>query len=294
VRLVPGNADAWARMPSRWYRRGARSEPEALLLGRRDGKADRTDGQRPNRPAEGPVPVVTVSGVPGGEAAMDVGGRSDVGLVRQRNEDALLVDQQRRVFAVADGLGGHPAGDVASRIAIETIRGELAAVPHDAEVEKALAEALHRAHDAVWHDAEQDRSHRGMGTTAVLAHLSAAEDTAWVAHVGDSRAYLSRDGQVDQLTRDHTSGGLYFRGHITQALGSPGGVAPDTGRVELRPGDRLLLCTDGLTDMLTDPEIAGILDQGAGAEETCDRLVGAAKQRGGTDNVTVIVVAAGG
>jgi PPM family protein phosphatase len=138
-------------------------------------------------------------------------------------------------------------------------------------------------------DADIDRSRYGMGTTAVVAYVEPDERTAWIAHVGDSRAYLCRDGRLRQVTDDHTTGGILGRGQITQALGSAHGIDPDHVNVDLLEGDRLLLCTDGLTDMLDDGDIAEILGDDLAANETCDQLVEAALARGGSDNITVVI-----
>lgn len=219
---------------------------------------------------------------------MEVAGATHVGRVRERNEDAYHVDADHRVLIVADGLGGHPAGDVASRIAVERLAAELSR--NGSDHAERLVSALHTANDSIVADADTDRSRYGMGTTAVIAYLEPDERTAWIAHVGDSRAYLCRDGRLRQVTDDHTTGGVFGRGQITQALGSANGIDPDHVNVELSGGDRLLLCTDGLTDMLDDGDIAAVLGDDLATQDTCDLLIEAALARGGVDNITVIVV----
>jgi serine/threonine protein phosphatase PrpC len=210
--------------------------------------------------------------------------RTEVGLVRDHNEDDLLVDEEHRLFIVADGLGGHVAGEVASRTAVRA--AHTAVVESMAEdPARALPEALHIAHEAVIEDAVADPGRRGMGTTAVLAQLSPDDQQLWVAHVGDSRAYLLRSGQLHRLTTDHRVGG----GSLTQALGTSDEIVPDVSRVDLEPGDRVLLCTDGLTDMIGDDDIAGHLPSGE-PEQGCDRLVDAAMARGGVDNITLVLI----
>lgn len=223
---------------------------------------------------------------------MKVGSASDVGLVRTRNEDDLLAAEDRRMFLVADGLGGHPAGDVASRIAVETIDRELTLETISGETDRAqlLADALHRAHDAIVEDVSRSPERAGMGTTAVLALVGEGADEAWVAHVGDSRAYLARDGQLHQVTDDHRSGGLLGGGRITQALGTSDDIDPDIAHLELEPGDRLMLCTDGLSDMVDDGRVEEITTGVDAPQTACDDLVTAAKEAGGADNITVIVV----
>jgi len=224
---------------------------------------------------------------------VQVAARTEVGLVRGRNEDDLLVDEERRLFMVADGLGGHPGGDVASGLAVRAAHTAATDRPlrDDAEPGAALGAALRAAHDAVLEGAAQDVSLRGMGTTAVLAYLSQDDRRVWVAHVGDSRAYLFRTGDLRQLTTDHSIGGRL--GGLAQALGTSGAVAPDIVDVDLEPGDRILLCTDGLTDMVDDGGIAARLGSDELPRRITDLLVEDALTNGGIDNITVIVIEAG-
>lgn len=224
---------------------------------------------------------------------VQVAARTDVGLVRRRNEDSLFVDEQRRVFAVADGLGGHPAGHLASGLAVDTIGSTLSSKPLDEtdDVGGVLSETLQAAHQAVLEGGQADPSRRGMGTTAVLAHVSKDERELWIAHVGDSRAYLMRSGELRQVTTDHTSGGWMGGRNITQALGTWGSVTPEVVHHDLQQGDRILLCTDGLTDMVHAAQIARLLGSEEHAERLCNQLVEEAIAEGGRDNVTVVVVA---
>jgi protein phosphatase len=214
---------------------------------------------------------------------MQVGFRSETGHVRKRNEDALLVDAGGRVFAVADGMGGHPAGDVASAVAIARLRDFFQAYD-GSDPAGTVVSALEEAHAAVLAEAEAEPDRRGMGSTAVVALM--ADEAAWVAHVGDSRCYLlaGADG-LRQVTDDHGAGG-----YLTQALGLDRGIRPDVVSVPLAAGGRLLLCTDGLTNMVDDREIAAILRAGDDAQAASDALTAAALDAGGVDNVTVIVI----
>jgi len=184
---------------------------------------------------------------------------------------------------VADGLGGHPCGDLASQTAVASLRDAVAAgPPQDADTAEWLTSALLVAHRAVLAQAGDDPDRQGMATTVVLAAVT--DGGATIAHVGDSRAYLLADGALQPLTRDHGMGG-----YITQALGLDRLVAPDLVHLDLAPGDRLLLCTDGLTNMVDDNRIALLLGQGDVRQAT-DALVDTALANGGIDNVTVIVV----
>lgn len=210
---------------------------------------------------------------------VQVAARTEVGHVRVRNEDSLLVVREHGVLAVCDGLGGHPAGDVASEVAAESLRASAADAARSAE---GLLAAVHEAHDAVVAAAAEHPERTGMATTVVVATLG--DGSARVAHVGDSRAYLlDTHGTLTQVTRDHGMGG-----YITQALGLDRGVEPDVVELSTPPGSRLLICSDGLSNMLDSEAIATLLGSGD-AEKACDGLVGEALDRGGIDNVTVVV-----
>lgn len=216
---------------------------------------------------------------------MQVASRTEVGYVRRRNEDSLLVEESIGVVAVADGLGGHPCGDLASQTAVASLRDSLAGGLDDgADTGEWLTRALLVAHRAVLAEAGDDPDREGMATTVVLAVVD--DGRATIAHVGDSRAYLLADGALQALTRDHGIGG-----YITQALGLDRVVDPDVAHFDLSAGDRLVLCTDGLTNMVDDKGIALLLGKGDPTEAT-DALVEAALANGGIDNVTVIVVQA--
>jgi serine/threonine protein phosphatase PrpC len=237
-------------------------------------------------------------------------GLTDVGRRREKNEDAYLVDTAMRIYAVADGMGGHAAGEIASRLAVDAIEDSMrrggwnpdAASAEDASrlLEASILEANRRICDSIqFHD-----EHRGMGTTLVA--LLEVPGKAVLAHVGDSRAYLVRGGKLLRLTSDHSwvneqvKLGLLsdddaqrhpMRNIVTRALGSRSEVAMDLVVEEMLPGDVFLLCSDGLNTMLTDAEIRTLLERIAGKPEAaCRALVDAANARGGEDNVTVIVV----
>jgi len=224
-------------------------------------------------------------------------GDSHVGKVRSVNEDAFLLAPP--LFAVADGLGGHQAGEVASSLAIDTL---LEAAPRSGDL-KALGRAVRQANTAVIDAAASGRGRSGMGTTLTAAMVEGTRLT--VAHVGDSRAYLLHLGTLEQLTEDHSmvadlvrqgritaeeSRSHPNRSVITRALGSDPNMMPDTFEAEAAPGDRLLLTTDGLTSMVRDEDIEHVLATAATPSAAVRELVDSALEAGGQDNVTVVVV----
>ena len=240
---------------------------------------------------------------------------TDVGPVRETNEDALLVDVEGGLFVVADGMGGHAAGEVASAIAVETVREVLldqadidetvlaASVddPDDA-VRERLRYAMNQASLAIRREVDVHPAYAGMGTTLVVAVIE--QDILHLAHVGDSRAYLVRDGRLMRLTRDHTvvqqevdAGRLTpelarivpHKNILTKSVGFHGPVDPDTSTRHLEDGDLVLLCSDGCTDPLDDPEILALCAK-THPEDLPQVLVDESIRRGGEDNITVVVV----
>jgi PPM family protein phosphatase len=224
-------------------------------------------------------------------------GMSDVGRQRSANEDSLVLSPP--FFAVADGMGGAKAGEVASALAAETLQG----ASEDGEAAEAqLARLLREANRRIYELAVSDDAHRGMGTTLTAAKVTG--DEVSVGHVGDSRAYLLRDGELEQITRDHSlvaelerSGQITAeaaehhpqRSIITRALGPEPDVDVDTYTVTGRSGDVFLLCSDGLTSMVTDSEVASLLRSAERLEDAAESLVRAANQSGGKDNITVVL-----
>lgn len=228
-----------------------------------------------------------------------VGARTDVGRVRQGNEDNYLSSMP--LFGVADGMGGHLAGEVASETAIEAIRA--AAAGDDAPTADRLREYVGEANSAVWAKAQDDPDLRGMGTTCTLLSLDGTQ--VHLAHVGDSRAYIFRKGELAQLTEDHTlvermvqEGRLKpeeaqhhpQRSIITRALGVDASVEVDVQTQAVRPGDRLLLCSDGLSSMIEEGAIGETLGSDLDPQAVADRLVDLANEAGGEDNITVVVL----
>ncbi|HVD56752.1 MAG TPA: Stp1/IreP family PP2C-type Ser/Thr phosphatase [Thermoleophilaceae bacterium] len=224
-------------------------------------------------------------------------GRSDVGRQRSANEDSLVIAPP--FFAVADGMGGAKAGEVASATAIEVFGGERdSSEAAEAQLARIVREANRRIHAL----AVSDESYRGMGTTLTAAKITG--DGVSLAHVGDSRAYLLRGGEFEQLTRDHSlvaelerSGQITAeaaehhpqRSIITRALGPEPDVEVDTYTIAGREGDLFMICSDGLTSMISDDEVSSILRSAPSLEDGADALVRAANQSGGRDNITVVL-----
>jgi len=236
---------------------------------------------------------------PGPAVRFNVGARTDVGRVREGNEDGYMVHEP--LFAVADGMGGHQGGEVASRLALETL--EPVAQGGDSEPTSRLAEVVREANRELLHAASQDPQLAGMGTT--LTAFITRGDEIHLAHVGDSRAYLLREGELRQLTEDHTvvqrlvdEGRISpeeaeihpQRSILTRALGVDDDVRVDEAMIEVRPGDRILLCSDGLTGMVPEEDMRRILSEHRDPQEAADALVDAANEAGGQDNITAVVV----
>lgn len=237
-------------------------------------------------------------------------GLSDRGRLRERNEDRWSVDVDLGLFVVSDGMGGRPAGEVASEVVVETlptlVTTHLGAAPDLAarDATQRLGTVLAQLSADVRQGSQDTPRLAGMGATAVLALVRRA--IALIAHVGDSRAYLWREHRVHRLTRDHSlaqaladagaithqqAAGHPARGQLTRHIGMVGEALPDVRRIALHPADRLLLCSDGLTGMLDDTRIAAILTGCPDPHHACRTLIDAANDAGGTDNITVVVVA---
>ena len=239
-------------------------------------------------------------------------GLSDVGRSRNHNEDHFEIVGDGRLCVIADGMGGHGHGDVASRIAVQEILEHVdgassqAGASDSAERSRLLELAINSAHRKLLEKVAGDEELLGMGTTTVVMLVD--DGGAVVAHVGDSRAYRLRQGVLELLTEDHSwvneqvlAGFLsadQARSHplknvVTRALGGESGIQVDVEAIEVQPEDLYLLCSDGLTTMLRDEEIGDRLRQVGekSVEEVCSQLVGDANERGGVDNVTVVLLA---
>ncbi len=240
-------------------------------------------------------------------------GRSEIGFVRAINQDAFAVIDEAGIWAVADGMGGHAGGEVAAQIAIATVQAEAAASSHllgngQAAHTDVLTDLISRAHDAILDRARSKSKLKGMGTTLVLlAIVSGPAPVAYLAHVGDSRAYRFRSGTLTLMTKDHTLIEKYLergiltpetakthpeRHVLTRALGVGPVVKPTISAFSLLPEDLLLLCSDGLTKMLEDEDIQTVFAAGESSPtQVSNRLIAAALDHGGDDNVTVVVIA---
>ncbi len=236
--------------------------------------------------------------------------RTDTGLKRKRNEDYLWVDERAGVYVIADGMGGHEAGDTASRLAAitigEAIASGLQTASSAAEIKTLMADAIETANQAVWTASGEAGQTRRMGATVIVA--IARLPLIYISHAGDTRAYLIRDKTLSRLTKDDSwaaqlvdSGvisedeaerhrNLHF---VTKAVGQDSPVKPDFIQTPLKPGDYLLLCSDGLWNMVTDPQLLEKFKQAdKNLTPLVDSLINAANAAGGKDNITVIILKA--
>lgn len=247
---------------------------------------------------------------------VDMEARTDLGRVRKNNEDNFTVVPEIGLYVLSDGMGGEAHGEVASGLAIDAIRHHCAEgmnnpetplfgdpVPNLPARANRLASAVRLANRAIYESAQRHPSQKGMGATVVAIWLD--EEQMSVAHVGDSRLYRMRQGQLEQITQDHSLVAEQVRrGILTQqqadtsqmqsvlirALGIDPTVEVDAEEHPVLPGDTLVLCSDGLNRMATDPDIGSILNTSLSAREAVERLIELANENGGEDNVTVIVV----
>jgi PPM family protein phosphatase len=244
-------------------------------------------------------------------------GLSDVGLQREHNEDSFVVLSEYDLYIVADGMGGHRAGDVASRLATDTIAEFFKSTASEdvtwpfhfdtslSEEENRLLTGIRIANRQIFERSAKSREYRGMGTTVVGALFSPKRNRMYIGHVGDSRCYRIRRGELRQMTRDHSLINDYLmampdlteeqkselpKNVITRALGMQDQVMVDLQADEPVPGDVYLLCSDGLSGMIADDEILDILLSTGDIGEGCRRLVARANEHGGEDNITAVLV----
>jgi serine/threonine protein phosphatase PrpC len=248
-------------------------------------------------------------------------GLSDVGLQREHNEDSFCILPEFDLFVVADGMGGHKAGDVASRMATHTIASFFRATqsedatwpfhfdPHLSMAENRLITGIKLANKQIFEASLANHAVHGMGTTIVGMLFSRERKSLYVAHVGDSRCYQVRDGSITQLTRDHSLLNDYLlvmpdmtkeqqaelpKNVITRALGMQDTVTVDLVPAQPQPGDKYLLCSDGLSGMVPDEEIRDIVvDAGDDLDLAVKKLIDRANEHGGEDNCTVVLMRVG-
>ena len=237
-------------------------------------------------------------------------GKTDQGLVRANNEDNLYLDEKLGLLVVADGMGGHASGETASQLAVNIIRDyfqKAQAIIGDfdssySEVTNKLKSAIHLANIAVFEAAQSSPQLTGMGTTIAAALLNGNKLS--IAHIGDSRVYLIRAGNIEQLTDDHSIVNEQvkrdlitkeeaiksdMKNILTKALGISPDTEPDLNELTVFDGDILLLCSDGLTTMVTDEAILEIISFAENPDAACDSLISAANNNGGKDNITVLM-----
>jgi len=244
-----------------------------------------------------------------------IGAKTDVGMRRSNNEDCFALVPQVNLCVLSDGMGGQNAGEVAAKMTVDTVAGVVREAgngqkvaygeqnPQVSDFTNQLASAVRLANRAVWEAGHKHVHNEGMGATVVAAWLHSP--IMGIAHVGDSRIYLLRDGKLQQLTQDHSlvmeqvRRGLItaeeaehseMQNIIVRAMGAEENVNVDVDEVLLLPGDHVVLCSDGLTKMVDNEGIAQIVMEAATAQQAAERLVEAANDAGGDDNVTVIVV----
>jgi PPM family protein phosphatase len=236
-------------------------------------------------------------------------GATDVGKVREGNEDYYLVRPERKLYIVADGMGGHNAGEVASKNATEIVDAYftpelLSQLKGDNDqIREEIIKGVLEAHQKVFEMAENNQDNHGMGCTIVVALIDG--NSLHLCHVGDARAYTCNDSGIKLLTKDHThvmslvdAGKMTMeearesplKSELTQAIGAPISIDPGYGHYTLKNGDKVLLCSDGLWDMLTDKEIYEILRKRKPVKTICQKLIEKANEAGGNDNVTVAVI----
>ena len=247
---------------------------------------------------------------------IEVAGKSHVGMKRNINEDSFLVMSEQRLYCVADGMGGHLHGEIASKIAIDELAEFFRLTSADRDVtwpfkmdktrnydENRLATGIKLANARIYEAASGDPNYRGMGTTIATVHF--ADTSVYVGHVGDSRVYRFRGGSLELVTEDHSLLNDYIKmknlspeeiasfphkNVIVRALGMKDTVKVDTRFEQPRAGDIYLLCSDGLSGMVKDEEISDIVMNERDLDATCERLISTANKNGGLDNVTVVAI----
>lgn len=254
---------------------------------------------------------------PTGRRRVIAAGMTDVGLQREHNEDSYLLLAEHDLFIVADGMGGHRAGDVASRLATDTIAEFFRSTANEdvtwpyhfdttlTEDENRLLTGIRIANRQIFERSVRSREYQGMGTTMVSVLFSSERDSVFIGHVGDSRCYRVRSGEIRLMTRDHSLVNDYLlampelteeqrnelpKNVITRALGMQDHVVVDLQTDHPEPGDLYLLCSDGLSGMIPDEDILGILASDAMPADLCGKLIERANHNGGEDNITAVLL----
>lgn len=229
-------------------------------------------------------------------------GRTDPGLKRKHNEDAYVILENHHLFCIADGMGRHAAGEVASKLCVDAVAEAFdKAVKPNAEPDPTLPKranmlrsAILLGNERIFQQARDVEEYAGMGTTVVACYFSPNNQRVYIAHVGDSRCYRVRGGTLQQITKDHTLGAAGIQGKsssvLSRAVGVEERVEVDLTMESPLPGDLYLLCSDGLSRMLTDPEIEATLNGTRDLDASTSKLIEMANARGGRDNITTIVV----
>ena len=246
---------------------------------------------------------------------MRAAGLTDIGKVRSINQDSFHLMEDKKIYIVADGMGGHAAGDQASRIAVKTITEILSTYDFDTEefasddsgsgmsIEELIRYALQEANEQILLASMSNQHLQGMGTTAIVG--VEYRGSIFVGHIGDSRTYLVRNQQLSQITEDHSvvqqlvkAGAISeeeaqvhpYKNVITRCLGMQANVEPDTVELVLQTGDRILMCSDGLSNMVTNKVMEEIVNAHTDAKEAAQQLIDLANENGGTDNITVVLL----
>lgn len=235
-------------------------------------------------------------------------GATDIGKIRENNEDCFLIDKENQFFIISDGMGGHNAGEVASSTATKTVAAHFSQRlmteirDHDERIRDEIINSIQKAHSKLHEMASRHPDYKGMGCTIVVSWV--IDGFLHIAHIGDSRAYLSDGQNINLLTTDHTyvmqlvkAGKMTMddirtsniKNHLSQALGAPISIVPDYSHIRLKEHDKILLCTDGLWDNLSDREIFNILNQNKNKDQICKDFIRRANRKGGYDNITVVV-----
>lgn len=236
-------------------------------------------------------------------------GITDIGKIRENNEDYFLINIEKKLFIVSDGMGGHSAGEIASLNATKTVDSYfslqlISELQEDPDrIKNEIIRSINTAHQKILDMAKENQEYKGMGCTIVVALI--VGDSLHIGHIGDSRAYLSNGKKLELLTYDHTyvmelvrAGKMRMeeiksssiKNHLSQALGAPITLEPSYGQYQLMLRDKVLLCSDGLWDCLSDKEIFYILNQRKSNNQICSDLIKRANRAGGYDNITVVII----